>query len=220
MLEAQRPVILNGIGDLATRGDLADRAITITLPQIPDKARRNETHLWDDFEAAAPFILARLLDAMVAGLARLPELEWRSLHEGVSLPRMADFALWGMAVAPALGWSEAEFLATYEANRATAQETVLEADPIAMALIRLVEKEGRFEGPATELLTKLASYNQQASFSPYWPIDGTRLSGTLGRLEPALAKAAGIEIRRSKSGGVRKLVISRAQERQLAPKAA
>ena len=37
---ASRPVIMTGINNLATRGDLADRSIVIHLEKIPDTGRR------------------------------------------------------------------------------------------------------------------------------------------------------------------------------------
>lgn len=43
---AQRPVVLNGIEELATRGDLLDRAITLYLPTIPDDKRQDEKDFW------------------------------------------------------------------------------------------------------------------------------------------------------------------------------
>src|SRR5262249_27005841 len=36
LFEATRPVIINGIDGLVVRGDLADRAITLFLPTIPE----------------------------------------------------------------------------------------------------------------------------------------------------------------------------------------
>jgi hypothetical protein len=40
LIEAKRPVILNGIEELTTRGDLLDRSLVLTLPAIPDDKRR------------------------------------------------------------------------------------------------------------------------------------------------------------------------------------
>src|SRR5262249_45420596 len=46
ILDAQRPVVLTSIEDLASRGDLLDRAIVETLPAIPEERRRPEKELW------------------------------------------------------------------------------------------------------------------------------------------------------------------------------
>ena len=70
IFSAQRPISLNGIGDIGTRPDLADRAISLTLP--PLECHRPERQFWADFELARPGILGSLLDAVAAGLRNLP----------------------------------------------------------------------------------------------------------------------------------------------------
>ncbi len=47
LFDAARPVILNGIEDIVTRPDLADRAVFLTLEPIPEERRRSERELWD-----------------------------------------------------------------------------------------------------------------------------------------------------------------------------
>ena len=70
LFAAARPVILNGIEDVITRPDLADRAIFITLGPIGEPQRRPEKAIWREFELARPQILGALLDAAVHGLQR------------------------------------------------------------------------------------------------------------------------------------------------------
>ncbi len=89
LFDAARPVILNGIEDIVTRPDLADRAVFLTLEPIPEERRRPEQELWAAFEAERPRILGVLLDAVAKGLAELPRTKLDRL------PRMADFALVG-----------------------------------------------------------------------------------------------------------------------------
>ena len=96
LFDAARPVILNGIEDIVTRPDLADRAVFLTLEPIPEERRRPEAELWAAFEAERPRILGVLLDAVVEGLKRLPDTHLPKL------PRMADFALWATACETAL----------------------------------------------------------------------------------------------------------------------
>jgi hypothetical protein len=51
LFNAVRPVILNGIEEIITQPDLADRSIFQTLEQIPEDRRRPEAKLWATFEA-------------------------------------------------------------------------------------------------------------------------------------------------------------------------
>ena len=97
--DAARPMLLNGINDLGARSDLSDRALTITLPAISEEVRRTEAEFWADFEAARAGILGALYDAVSCALRRQGEVE---------LPRklrMADFAVWIEAAAPARSWA-------------------------------------------------------------------------------------------------------------------
>ena len=115
LFEAARPIILNGIEDVVTRPDLADRAIVLTLPPISDAQRRPEPELWREFElrstrhlgGAARCVRHGLRDAARVRLDRLP--------------RMADFALWAAACETAL-WPAGTFARAYAANRRAAIE--------------------------------------------------------------------------------------------------
>ena len=70
IFDAQHPIILNGMSQVATRGDLLDRAVVITLPPIADAARKDEATFWQEFDQAQPRMLGALLDAVVCGLGR------------------------------------------------------------------------------------------------------------------------------------------------------
>ncbi len=54
VFSACRPSILIGIDELATRGDLIDRAIIIPLSPIDQQRRRPEEQLLEEFEQARP----------------------------------------------------------------------------------------------------------------------------------------------------------------------
>ena len=68
IFDAQRPILLNGIDSVATRGDLLDRSIMLTLPRL--KHHREESEFWSDFDEARPRILGALLDAVSMALQR------------------------------------------------------------------------------------------------------------------------------------------------------
>jgi len=57
IFDVQRPVILNGIADLASRPDLADRALVLRLPRIDERQRKPESEFWAAFEHDLPHIL-------------------------------------------------------------------------------------------------------------------------------------------------------------------
>jgi len=126
LFQAARPTILNGIEEVITRQDLADRAIFLTMGFLPDQRRRSEAELWQQFELARPRILGALLDAVAHGL------RMRDRIQLVRLPRMADFAKWATACEAAL-WSPGTFRMAYDANRRRVVEDAVEADPLLSA---------------------------------------------------------------------------------------
>jgi hypothetical protein len=200
IFDAQRPVIVTGIVELATRSDLLDRSLLLTLPSIRDSARLPEAIFWQRFEDARPRILGALLDA-VSGALR----DHRSV-ELPTLPRMADFAVWSVAATPALGWTPQRFLEAYEDNRASVHQVAVEESPIGSLLLEV----GRigFDGTATELLVTLATFvDEPVTKGRSWPKSARALSGVLRRLAPNL-RALGVDVRfeRETTGEKRRLV--------------
>lgn len=90
LFNATRTCLLNGIPDLATRPDLADRAIVVTLPVIQSTERKVEGEFNKALEVAMPRIFAGLLDVISKALANIGSVR---LTEA---PRMADFAKWAL----------------------------------------------------------------------------------------------------------------------------
>jgi hypothetical protein len=197
IIAVARPILLNGIPSLLARGDLADRSIAVTLPHIPDEKRLPESAVWAEFAAAAPGILALLLDGMATALRRLPSLKLDRL------PRMADFARLACAAGPAFGWKEADMLAAMEANRKASVETVVEADPIAETVRAILTdlQGGKWEGTASKLLEAVnMRVAAEVKNERNWPKDASRLSARLRRVAPALRRA-GVEVTLPTSGG-------------------
>jgi hypothetical protein len=147
------------------------------LPNIKDYV--SEVEMWQALERVWPRVLGALLDVVSAALTNEPDVEL--LHP----PRMADFAVWVAAAAPALEWDAEQLLDVYAANRAQANETTLEASPL-VAPLRAI---GKWEGTATELLAKLTDdVDGLISRSKAWPKSPRALSGDQRRLAPALRR--------------------------------
>ena len=68
LFQAARPLVFNGIEEVISRSDLADRSIFLTLPPVADVRRQSEQELWRQFELVRPRILGALLDLVVHGL--------------------------------------------------------------------------------------------------------------------------------------------------------
>ncbi len=188
LFSAMRPVMLNGIEELVTRGDLLERSIVVHLPAITEESRREEEEMGRAFEAAKPYILGALLDAVSTALrnAESVRLDRR--------PRMADFARWCVAAEPALGCEAGAFMRAYASNRLEANELALEASPVAAALISFIEAAGSWTGTATELLEELSRRAGAERLPEGWPKSPKALGGVLRRLAPNL-RARGVGVR-------------------------
>lgn len=201
LFTAQRPIVLNAIEELATRGDLLDRAILLSLPTIAEDRRLDEKTFWRAFENVRPMLLGALLDVVSQGLQTLPSVRLDRL------PRMADFALWACAVAPACGWTAQAFVDAYTGVREAAYDLTLEASPVAPYLRKLVDTRGQWGGTAGELLVALeglaggkrdlsheqGNVGSDVTKHKAWPKNGRALSNALRRLAPTL-RAVGIAI--------------------------
>jgi hypothetical protein len=176
-----RPVLLTSIEDVASRSDLLDRCLVVSLPPIPDCLRRPEAELIAQYEQIRPLILGALLDAVVTVLKRRPSIKLNTL------PRMADFAITAAAAEGAFGWPEGTFLKAYQTNRETANEVAMEASPIARPLLALLEETGDWEGTSSELMEALElKANDQEKRQRGWPRNAKSVSGHLKRLAPNL----------------------------------
>jgi hypothetical protein len=184
LIEAKRPVILNGIATLATAQDLVDRTIKFDLPSL--KTRRSAAALKEEFDRHKPTIFAGILDLFVKTLAELPQVVIDNP------PRMADFVHLGEAMFRAQGKPAGEFLKLYRANQQRAIEQTLDASPVAVALQKYVDarKEG-FEGTVKTLRDDLRHYRDDADS---WPRSVRGFADTLRRAAPGL-RMVGVEVR-------------------------
>ncbi|WP_106208358.1 DNA-binding protein [Aliiruegeria haliotis] len=203
LFDVTRPCLLNGIPDLASRADLADRAIIVHLPVISGSERRFERELWDDFDQAAPAILGALLNGVSCAMANL---------EAVTLterPRLADFARWITAAETSFGWAQGSFLETYAENRNRATLAAIESNPVAEATLALARAETTWGGTATELHAMLRNrFPLTCADAMTFPKDAARLASDLRRVQPLL-RNQGISLTFARHGkeGVRQIVL-------------
>jgi hypothetical protein len=209
---AMRPILLNGIDDVADRPDLLDRAILLRLPAIPEHQRQEESKFWSKFEADRPQILGALLDAFAEALNVLPDIDLERL------PRMADFARFGEAVGQSQGWGTGEFLKAYRKNIEGVTESAAEASPVATAILKLMTelKEDEWQGTPGELLAALTGQiNEREAKAKVWPQTPRKLSSELIRLAPVLRRLGISYTRPERTNKGRKVILSKALPRSV-----
>lgn len=187
IFNAKRPIILNGIGDIASRSDLLDRALLVKLEAIPKDKRKTEREFWAEFEKEKTSIFSALVSAVSSALKnieniRLPEL-----------PRMADFALWATAAEQGIGLEENAFLKAYTQNREDAHSIVLEDSILAEVLQEFIGKKAtadKYAQPNILLKDFLAELNEAAgekrSADKKFPKSPKGLRNAIERINPNL----------------------------------
>lgn len=206
LFSAQRPIILTSIDDVATREDLLDRALVVTLPPILDQDRTDERTLWKNFHSAQPYLLGALLDAVSAAINN--ESKVTLSHP----PRLADFARWVTAAEPALGMPHGAITAALKDNRAEAAEAGIDADLVASAVILFLKVRKSWKGTASDLLDALNDNTpERITRQRQWPKKPAELSNRLRRVSNLLPqKEVTINFYRQGKGGNRMIDLGNA----------
>ena len=69
LIDVRRPVIVNGIEEIATKGDLLRRTLRVELPVIAEEDRLTEQEFWSELRRRRPRLLGALCDALSCALA-------------------------------------------------------------------------------------------------------------------------------------------------------
>lgn len=193
-----RPVILTGIDDLATRGDLAERSVHIELERISPSARVSEEQLQVKIERVLPLLLGRILDGAAAGLRNAGKVRL------AGMPRMADFATWISACSEGLGLADGAIYDAYKLALGDADTIVVQSDPVSMALVKVLQEEfqGRWTGTMQMLAKCLASAtDERITRDKLWPKDARGIGRWIRRIGKTIEEAdvARITVKRTNS---------------------
>lgn len=132
----KRILLVNGIHNPFTRSDALDRSAMTYFERISDSERAEESVVDAIFQEMRPHLLGKIFDTLVKAL---------QIKLTVKLdkkPRMADFAVWGVAIAKALGGEyEDKFLDAYYEILERQNVDAVEATLIGPALVRWYNNE-------------------------------------------------------------------------------
>lgn len=191
-----RPIVLNGIEDIARRHDLASRGLFIRLKALADADRRPDDELERDWEEARPRILGALCFA-VSSLLRNAD-KCKASGSG----RMAQFEKFAAAAEPGLGFPPGTIADAYARNRICAEDVAFENDLVAVAVRDMMDADGldHWTGTPTRLLEKLdAQVSEKIRVSREWPRNAVSLGRHYDRCKKIL-RSKGIDWRSTKSG--------------------
>jgi hypothetical protein len=142
----KRIAIVTGIDIMGLRPDLADRAIIINMPVIPDRARMPEADLSNRLNAMRPRALGALLTLTSQVLEHRPQVR------AERLPRMADF---GQVLATLDSLFHTHTLETYRNMIDDAARDLVAGDRTAEGIRDFILSLRHWVGTPTELLNRL-----------------------------------------------------------------
>ena len=193
----KRCIGINGINLVTTRPDLLERSLLIELERIDPSHRKTEKELYENFAKDLPLILGGVFDVLVKAIQIRPTIKLDS-H-----PRMADWALWGCAVAEALGYTKEEFMSAYKNNIERQTEMLVNENIVATAVIAFMDGKNEWRGRPSELFETLTNNVEfdgiDTKHEKYWPKGANSLSRRLNELSTPL-KQVGILITISTTG--------------------
>lgn len=213
MFKAMRPVVINGIENVARRPDLLDRALIIDVPEIPEDLRISREEQAAKTSLLLPIILGGIMNALKEYL----QVVENNYSSTVKLLRMADFHKFAVTLEHAC-LLPSNITEVYTQNRVESTEDVATSDPICLCIMSLLtdpSRKGIWKGTATELLNILThiknhSYHEylKETSKEAWVSSPKHLSERLKRITPAL-RTQGYVIEVKKSNGVRSIIITK-----------
>lgn len=123
----KRYIQITTIQGVAGKPDLVDRSLSYDSPVIVDARRLTEREVNRRFNDLKPRLLGAIFDALSYAIRNYDgvaaELQGR-------LPRMADFTIWGEAIARGLGYAPMEFFDRLTEKLQTRSLDMILADPV------------------------------------------------------------------------------------------
>lgn len=194
----QHVVGINGITNVVCKSDLLDRSILIELKRISQEDRKLDEEIKEKYETIKPKILGACFDAVSRAIAIKPNIKI-SKHL-----RMADFTKWGYAIAEVLGIGGERFLKAYNNNIKKQNTEAINANPIGVALVKLMEQEpnGKIEGEPAYILQRLNTIADEMEldhrYDKTWPKGANWLWKRLLEISPNL-ESYGIKMSQGRS---------------------
>ena len=189
VLLAQGASAITCIRMVVTQPDLLDRGIIYPMIRPSAKERIPEKQLLTDFDRMRPKLLWAMFDALSEAMR---------IRDGIvrdELPRLAEYSIWGCAVACALGYAEEHYWSAINANIKGQSREAIEGNVVAQALVGLMNGADRWEGSPSELLTALEGEAKNLKINieaKGWPKNPSWAVRRLNEVVPNLAQT-GIE---------------------------
>lgn len=186
---------INGINIAARNPDLLERSILFELERVPPEKRKQEHEILEEFEKERPRIVGSIFDAVVKAM------QIKASVKLAALPRMADFVVWGCAIAEALGYTQQQFLDAYYRNIRSQNDEILQDSLIATAVLQFMDDRDEWTGTPSQLLKELKAVAANQEVDVEKEKDFPRAANVLSRRLNSLKTNLADEGIKFKSGG-------------------
>lgn len=182
--DIRRCVGLNGVNLAFAKPDLLDRTLLLHMERIQPDKRREEGELWESFGRAKAGVLGGMFSTLADAMGVYPSVK---LDE---LPRLADFARWGVAIATALDTTgkglAKQFTADYSANVRRQSEEVVAGNTLCSVLLGYMANRDIWETTVGEAFTTLREKANPDRYDRTFPSAEKELRKHLMRINTTL----------------------------------
>jgi len=190
--EYKRCLGFSGINTALTEPDALDRSMMIELQRINPEHRKDETVIMTEFFELRPKLLGYIFDILAKALRIKDTIR---LNDS---PRMADSALWGEAIARAMGYKDLEFINAYYDNIGKQNIEAIENHPLGQVIARFIsERQEVLEGSPSEVLEQLQIFAQENNINTdnkLWPKGDKWFTRRLNQISSNLLEGFGIDV--------------------------
>ncbi|MBF0472434.1 MAG: hypothetical protein HQK93_01695 [Nitrospirae bacterium] len=187
--QMKRSIVLNGITKSVYNPDLLDRSILLRLERIKPELRKSEKDFWQEFEKVRPYILGAIFSTLSKAMSIYPHVKL----DGLS--RMADFSIWGYAIAEALEEGKGKlFLELYNKNKSHQTDEILQESTLAQAVIKLMFNRISWKGYMNDAFKTLSKGMNVKSSDNTFPKSSNKLKKSLELIRTTLS-SIGIEFK-------------------------
>ena len=169
-------ISINGLNLSFPYSDLMDRAIVLELSRISAKERLSEEEVWNRFYKCLPDLLGAIFKLLSKAMKKYKNVKLENT------PRLADFAIWGYAVAESIeiGLGK-EFIQQYECNTRNSLISASESNPLLSAVSNLMTDKEIWEGTSTQLLRELETVYYKTTIATQLPHSFPTTANVLSR---------------------------------------
>lgn len=200
-----RSVLICGIPRVAERADLAERCLNFSLHRIDSSKRRQQSELDSYYKEHKAEILGSIMNILADTLGKLGKTKLENL------PRLADFATLGYAIAESIeGYTGDMFMQAYGRMQKRSDQFVIDSSPVAQAVQYLLSTTNEWIGAPSEfwnleikdghaITPEEMKIRQEIRSDPYYPKSAGTMIKELVRIQAVLA-SVGIDTKCSRDG--------------------